>query len=140
MKLKTVKDAAEVELDGVAVEFTHVDSAITAVTITDQAGRHITIRKGDSYGEHLRVLIPEPPKSEERFFVVGRFMGMVDVEEAFEHEHEAKVRLSEYERKTGAYNESGLKVEKRVVLVAPSGEIVKTVAAANVSTADAIPF
>lgn len=140
MKLKTVKEVAEVALAGVNVEFTQVNSAITAITITDQTGRFVMIQKGDAYGETLRVLIPEPPKSEERFFVVGRFMGMVDVEEAFESEYDAKDRLTEYERKTGGFNESGLKVEKRVVLVSPSGEIVKTVTAANASTSDAIPF
>ncbi|MNT67292.1 hypothetical protein D3C72_2054220 [compost metagenome] len=67
-------------------------------------------------------------------------MDMIDVEEAFESEYDAKGRLTEYERKTGAYNESGLKVEKRVVLVASTGQIVKTLSAANVGAADPLPF
>lgn len=140
MKLKIVKEVEEVALSGVNVEFTQVGGAITTVTFKDAEGRLLVIQKGESYTGSLNVLIPEPPKSEERFFVVGRFMDMIDVEEAFESEYEAKDRLTAYERKTGAYNESGLKIEKRVVLVASTGQIVKTLSAANVGAVDPLPF
>lgn len=140
MKLKTIKDAAEIILDGVKVDLTHVNGAITAITITNPAGRFLVIQKGDVYGDTLRVMIPEPPKAEERFVVVGRYLGMVDVEEEFETDLEATQRISEYERKTGSYGESGLKVERRVVLVSPSGEIIKAANAANPQAVEEIPF
>lgn len=124
MKLKTVKEAAEVALVGVEFEMTQVNGSITAVTVKDIAGRFVTITKGDSYGDVLRVMIPEPPKSAERFYVVGRYMDLTDVEECFETKVEADARLRVYEARTGSYGECGLKVEKRVVLVAPSGEVI----------------
>lgn len=116
MKLKTVKRIAELPCIGVKIDAAEVDGSLRSIRLTGPDGKFIVIQAGESYSRSLQILIAEPPKAEDRWFVTGSFMGVAQINEPFEDEFQANTRLGIYEEKAG-HQETGLTVEKRSVLI-----------------------
>lgn len=119
MNLKTVKNLSEAKLDGVKITWVKTDSSLKEVTFTDAAGNSVVVT--GSYG--ITMLVPKPHEEADRYFLVGKFMDMVDVREVFETQYDADAKKSEYQDKAGYGVESGLRVEKAKVKVDDTGAV-----------------
>ena len=92
MNLKTAKNAKDIRLSNIAVEFERRDSTITGVVIRDAAGGTLIVRQ-NSYGS-LEVLVPSPPKLVARWQVRGQ-IGAAEISEEYEQEYTATARIAE---------------------------------------------
>ncbi|MDR3439852.1 hypothetical protein [Telmatospirillum sp.] len=114
----SAKTPAEIALKGVTVEFEKNDGNVVAVLITDAAGRQVKIEKTETYGTGIKVLIPEPPKKEERFILSGTVGGgKVKVREVFEHEGDAEAV------KTTLGYDADVKIDKSEVDILDDGTV-----------------
>ena len=127
MKLQSVKDVAEVKLEGIEIAATYEDKTLKELRLRDANGVFVIVKPGETYTQALRVFVPAPPEKVDRWFVTGRFLDVMDVDEGFEDSGEANDRLREFMDKSGSHG-SGLKVEKRQVaadapVAAPADEM-----------------
>ena len=110
--LVTAKSIDQVKIEGVKLEWERHDGSVRLLRITDAKGGTVTIKAGPSYTESVIVLVPEPPKMEDRWVLLGEVAG-IPIRKAFKHEHEARSAYEEFP--AGA----DLKVEKQVIAVDP---------------------
>lgn len=120
MNLQTAKTLEMTKLDGIKIDWTKTDGSVKEITFTDASGNVVVV--GGSYG--ISVYVPKPFEEVDRHVLVGSFMGLVDVKELFEYEHEAKAKLSDFEAKAGYGNDTGLRIEKVKVKVRDKGDTV----------------
>lgn len=141
MNLISAKAISELHLNGVKIEWVKEDKTVKELRLHDGNGGRIVVRAG-SYGDTLKVMIPQPYEEDDRYLLSGRFLDVVDIREYFTSEYEANDKLREYERKAGS-NESGLSVEKIRVKINDAGAVVDETKNANANaTTDGseIPF
>lgn len=96
MNLVSVKNASDIKLAGVSIEFERNDNALTAVRISDPDGNFIIIKNVNAYSNSVAVMVKEPPKTEERFLLKGEFAG-IKINQAFEHRHEADQAMRKFD-------------------------------------------
>ena len=70
----------------------------------------------ESGWDNLKIYIPAAPKMKEVHVLRGKFAGLVDVQEMFDSEYEAKQRLSEYALKVSS-DDCGLEIAAEKVAV-----------------------
>lgn len=138
MNLVSVKAISEVHLNGVKIDWVKEDKNVKEVRFHDGNGGRIVIRAG-TYGDVLKVMVPQPFEEAERWMLHGRFLDVADIKEYFEYEHDAKDKLREYGRKASG-DDCGLCVEKVKVKVDDAGSVVETSAAGRSPSDDEIPF
>ena len=62
MKLQSVKDVAEVKLEGIGITATYEENTLKELWLRDAKGDFIIIKPGESYSQCLRVFVPQPPE------------------------------------------------------------------------------
>jgi hypothetical protein len=109
MNYTTIKNAAEIQLQGISVELEKRDGSNHAIVLRDANGGFLKITA--SYG--ISVLGPAAPKMVKKFRLSGKFAGLVDVLEDFDSEYDAKAKLDEFKHQhRGDDSEVGLKIEQ----------------------------
>ena len=136
MNLISAKALSELHLTGVSIDWVKEDKTVKELRLHDGNGGRIVIRAG-VYGDTLKVMVPQPYETAERYLLSGRFLDLTDVREYFEYEHEAQGKLSDYESKCRC--ETGLTVKKVTVQVDDTGKIMDATSASTSDAAD-IPF
>lgn len=96
MNLKTIKNAADMKLDGVTFDCEFRDKVLSAVTMTDKSGNLVRFVL-ENYS--VRALVPAPPEKKTVHVVSGkvRVIGTT-IREEFEQPYEANSRRSELEQ------------------------------------------
>jgi hypothetical protein len=112
MEWTKVKQAKDVTLEGVSVDFDRTDGSFKSVTFTDAKGNKFRIGTEASYSS-LAVEIPAKPKLVEKHVLRGEVAGL-KVEESFDSEYAARDRKQEL---SGRFSdaEDGLTVAKEQV-------------------------
>lgn len=88
MNLITAKAISDINLKGLKLAWEKHDSTIKFITLTDVDG--VTIRISSiPYGDGIKVLVPEPPKKTDKYFLHGEIAG-IPLKKAFDTEREAK--------------------------------------------------
>ena len=136
MNLISAKALSELHLNGVSIDWVKEDKTVKELRLHDGNGGRIIVRAG-LYGDTLKVMVPQPYESAERYLLSGRFLNLTDVREYFEYEHEAQGKLSDYESK--CRGESGLTVKKVTVQIDDAGKVVDAAPASSNDAAE-IPF
>lgn len=109
MNYTTIKNAAEIQLQGISVELEKRDGSNHSVVLKDSDGGFLKITA--SYG--ISVLGKAKPVMVKKWRLAGKFAGLLDVSEDFDSDYDAKTRLQEYESKhSGKDSEVGLKIEQ----------------------------
>ncbi len=124
MILKSIKTAAETGIEN--LELVTVDKQITEIII----GK-LRIRKGESYGKALEVLIEAPFDREERYRLTGKIAGFPDAVSYHDSKYDAD--------KAGANLEDAgatISVERVDVLIDPAGIIAGEADASKPELAD----
>lgn len=117
--LATAKNASEVKLKGIKIEFVTIDKAVRSVVLSD-GKNSVTIQRKDAYSDHISVLVPQPFDKEDRYHLSGTFGSMLPVSEYFEREYEANQRMGEFEREASS---SALTVSRVAVFVDENGTV-----------------
>lgn len=126
MNLISAKSLNDIRLSGVTFDWVKEDKGIKEVIIRDIDGAEARIKIAATYSDTLKVLIPQPLETADRFLLEGKFLGLMPVKEVFEHEHEANDKLREYSDAAGYGKDVGLTV-KRVKAKVTDGGTVKAV-------------
>jgi hypothetical protein len=107
MNWTRVKSDKQLVLSGISVATERSDTSLKSVTFTDGVGNTVRVYI-DSY--NLYAEIPSPPKTVEKYAVIGTVQGL-SVNENFDNQYEADNRLEEL---TGRLDEEkfDLKIEK----------------------------
>jgi hypothetical protein len=118
MNYETAKKAADIQLEGVSVEFEHHDKTLRTIILRDKAGREVRFTKAAEYSAEIRALIPARPKETKVHVVAGKLLGVADIREEFVERYEADARLGEIKRQTGTYDDDklGVTVAEETVL------------------------
>lgn len=116
MNLITIKSLDQAKLDGINITWEKHDSSVRAVTFTDKAGNSVTVANPGSYASHVNILVPEPPKMEDRYVLHGTVAG-IEIKKAFESEHEAESARREFP------SNGNLEITKASVIVDDAGEV-----------------
>ena len=87
-RYKTVKDHADVKLEGVDVEIEKADTMISAIAITDKAGNKLLIRVKDY---SVSVLVPAPVPTVDRWRLAFSLKG-IQVDELYSNDYLALTR------------------------------------------------
>ena len=98
------------EVPGVKFEADALDSSIKSIEVTTDQGVKFKLVHQDYSG--IRVYVPAPPAKVKRWRVHGKFLGMVDVCDDFESQHDANDRLAMYTDRLSHGEKSGLVVEQ----------------------------
>jgi hypothetical protein len=138
MNLTTVKTLKEVHLAGITVEWTKEDKSVKEIRLRDTNGGRLVIRAG-TYGDVLKVMVPQAFEEEDRFVLSGRFLDLCDVREFFESKYDAEAKLGEYRTKAG-HADHGLTVEQVSVQINDAGQVIEQQKGAAKTTDDEIPF
>ena len=86
---------------GTDVNFT-VESTESGVrSVTFEVAGHPCLMVGIARYSDLGVYVPAPPKMVKRYALTGKLLGLTEINEIFEHEHEATSRLHEFESASG---------------------------------------
>lgn len=136
MNLISAKALSELHLNGVSIDWVKEDKTVKELRLHDGNGGRIIVRAG-SYGDTLKVMVPQPYEAAERYLLSGRFLDLTDIREYFDSEYEAKDKLSDYESK--CRGESGLTVQKVTVQIDDAGKVVEA-APSKATEAAEIPF
>lgn len=115
--LVTAKTLDEVKLSGVRISWEKQDGSVRSVTLTDGDGNMARITRANSYSEAISVLIPEPPKFEDRWVLHGEF-AHVAINRAFPTEREAQAARDEFP------NHASLEITKKSLAVS-DGKLVE---------------
>lgn len=132
MNLVSIKSLSEVQLDGVNLDWTKEDKSIKELRIRDKNGGRLIVRAG-SYGDTLRVMVPQPYEEDDRWCLSGKFLGLFDVSEYFESEYDAKDKLRDYSAKAPHGEEHGLSIQKVRVKINDAGKVMDQTAASPVA-------
>jgi hypothetical protein len=97
MRLKSIKTASEIKLQGIKAEFVTVNNAKRILMLTDANGRKVNITRLNSYDESIDVQVPADPVTEEKFKVKGDIAG-VPVDELHDTSRAAEERVRELQR------------------------------------------
>lgn len=122
MNLISVKSLNDIRLSGVTFDWVKEDKSIKEVIVRDVDGAAVHLRIGESYSNSIKVLIPQPLETVDRFLLEGKFLGLTPVKDVFEHEHEANDKLREYSDAAGYGRDVGLTVKKIKAKVTEDGE------------------
>lgn len=117
VRMQTIKNQNDIPqaLQGI-VSFQVLDNSVEAVVV--KVGEdYIRISKSDSYSSNLKVVKEQPKVVVKRFVLEGKLLGIADVKEVFEKEHDATTKLRHYEQKAGYPEELGLAVIEVEMLV-----------------------
>jgi len=115
MKLKSVKKASDLVLEGIKIEIDTVDHSQKAVTFTDVKGNVVRVAHRDY--NSLSVEVPAPPEMEKKFKLSGTVLGL-PVDKLFDDQFEARNELERLESEVRNEDERSLKVEQVDVPVA----------------------
>lgn len=131
MNFIKVKKPSTLHLDGINIDLEMVtnpgyDPKIMAAKFTDAAGNIVVVTTESRYA--MEVLVPAPPKKEDRWVLSGNYVGQMPFEEEFEHEDDAMEKAKKMAAACGhetgkltldslTLEAIGLKIEKREVEV-----------------------
>ena len=107
MNMQTAKTPKDINLSGVSIEFDREDGHIKAITLRDAAGGMLRVTATSGYS--LQALVPAPRKLVARWQLKAK-LGLVDIDETFEHEYQADTRKREL-----GLNESNSTTERTLV-------------------------
>lgn len=99
MKLKSVKNASELKLDGVKVELAELDGSLQSVRFEDAAG-HVVVVSMNHYALHAAIPAPKATVTKYRLHgTLGKVLGAVDA--TFDSQREAEARRDELNEELG---------------------------------------
>ena len=93
------------EGSGIAVDALEVDNGLRTLTFTSLTGKVINLQKAGQYSESLSILVPEPPKIVQKWFVRGTAFDLPIVR-SFEYQHEAEALKRKFENRADNSGES----------------------------------
>lgn len=111
LRLVEAKKPEELKLDGIEVIATRKSQYgwMTSVTLRDKAGR-VAEFIGDS--SQIKILVPAPLEMVKRWYLTGRYLDALDINEVFADRAAAQARLDELTRKA-VDGECKLAIEER---------------------------
>lgn len=105
MRFKSVKNAKDLALAGIAFEIEQVDGSVQSLSMTDSDGNLVRLSLR-SYS--LQIEIPAPPKTVKQWQLSGTVLGL-PVSLNFKNDYEAKGALEKY--RNAAYDVSLVQLE-----------------------------
>lgn len=113
--LVTAKSLDQIKIEGVSIDWERHDGNVRILKIADAKGNMITIKASNTYSESLAVLIPEPPKFEDRWVLSGT-VANIAIRKPFRYEHEANTARDQFP------SNADLTVQKASLPVGDNGE------------------
>jgi len=104
----TLKDVKELGVLGEIITLQFQDGNIEAVTIKYKDAS-VRITKNGSYSETLKLSVEKDKEIVKKWKLSGKFLGLVDVEQFFDTEYEAKDAKEDFREKAN-YQETGLEI------------------------------
>ena len=96
MNLKSIKNAGDLKLDGIAFDCEWRDKTLAAVTMTDKGGNLVRFVL-ENYS--VRALVLAPPEKKTVHVVAGKVRGIgTEIREQFDEPYEANSRRNEIEQ------------------------------------------